>query len=178
MAARSDVGTAALGRPGRAHLGRRLSPVVLSTSSRPNPQTPRASRPQSPEWPPRSRQTANPAADKPLPRAPPRAPSRPPETSGKSEPTSAAMRSLSAPGNFFFSARSSASSVATAFPEPAPRPPCTGNRLSMVMVTRPRARAQPWHAPRCDSRCWTDLWERADLRTESQCRSRARPAPE
>src|SRR5580704_1009267 len=63
----------------------------------------------------------------------------PTKNKGKSDPTSAAIPNRSGPDNPFFSARSSAKSVATAFPEAPPSPPCTGNRFSISTTTRPRA---------------------------------------
>ena len=63
----------------------------------------------------------------------------PTRNSGKSDPTSAAIPSRSSAGKFFFSARSSPTSAATAFAEAPPSPPCTGNRFSISMTTRPFA---------------------------------------
>ena len=79
----------------------------------------------------------------------------PTRNSGRSDPTSAAIRNFSAPGSAFFSARSSPSSVATAFAEAPPSPPCTGSRFSISMSTRPLTRSALHRLSfqRCGSRC-------------------------
>src|SRR5204863_102333 len=57
-----------------------------------------------------------------------------------SDPTAAAMPSRSAAGKLFRTARSSPSKAATAFDEAPPIPPCTGNRFSISIRTRPFTR--------------------------------------
>jgi len=98
------------------------------TSAHPNPRMPSGSKPRSPASPPRKPWPADQAGDKLPHRRPPLAPSTT-RKSGKSDPTSTAMPSLSAAGNSFFKARSRPIRAATAFPDPAPNPPCTGNRF-------------------------------------------------
>ena len=63
----------------------------------------------------------------------------PSRKSGKSEPTTAAIRNFSAPESFFLKMRSRASSAAVALPEPPPSPPWTGSFLSISITTRPFA---------------------------------------